>query len=145
MERLHEVVRKVTAGKVEGIAIDVNKTASAIYKYGEDPTGTGVPIPGNMIVPISKLTGDHSIVKYLANRLGLVVFKIPDGSSPDININKLASLVKGFGESLQAASSAIEDYKITRAEMAKIEKEFIELITLTKATMEYFRTQIMED
>ena len=128
MKALHDVVHEVIYSKSEGIAIDLNKSLSSIHKYGEDPNGSGSPIPGNLIVPLSKSAGDASIVDYLAMQLGLVTYRLPEPNL-NLNTNHLSRTVKEFSDFLTATSEAEADGNITANEMRKIEREFPEAVS----------------
>lgn len=142
-QTFHDACRQLLNGRVEAVAEELGKAASTVYKYGQNPNASGKIMPGNLIVPISLFLENHSLIEWMANRLGLIAYQIPDSDS-DHNLNRLAMLTKEFGESLQVASEALEDGRITRAEFQRIEKEFYDLMTTAKATLEAFRFQVQE-
>lgn len=138
---LHSVCYESFRGKVEGMALDLNKSISAIYKWMEDPESSGSPIPGNLIIPACKSAGNTLIVEWLANRLGLIVYRIPESSDKG-NFDRLAKLTKEFSEALESVGDALLDGKITQIEFNRIEKEFLDLITEGKSCLEALRGQV---
>lgn len=142
MVPMYEIVRRVISGKAEAVALHFGLSASAVYKWGESPEGGGVPIPGNRIIPLCQFLEDYGIVEYLANNLGLIVFRIPAGKPTNKNYDRIARLSKEFGEGIQAVGQALEDGRISKSEIAKIDKEFMEFITEAKSFLEHLRRQV---
>lgn len=140
-QTFHEACRAMMNGRALAVADHFGKSQSAVYSWAEDPRGSGRAMPGDMIVPVSLFLDDYRLIEWMANQVGLVVYRIPEAAG-DHNFDRLAALTKEFGDGLQAAGDALKDGRITSAEFERIEKEFIEFITEGKRTLEAFRCQV---
>ena len=139
MNYLHEIIADATTGQREAIAIHFDLNPSTVYKWCEDPNGSGHPIPANRIVPLCEFLNDWRIVEFLAMQSGRVLFELPKAAKSKENIDRIMEVASEFSDLLKAAVKASEDDIITILEFERIEKEAFELHAATVGAVEHFR------
>lgn len=129
-----EIVKEIIAGNPNGkspkqIAAFLGVSVPIVYKWAENPDGSGSPIPFNKAVQLSVYTGDLRLVEILAEELGGVFVSVnPKKLSIKDRTKSLLRLIKVFGDVAAASAEALADGKITDKEKKRIHKEAHELV-----------------
>lgn len=139
MKFLYEIIKGVTTGQREAIAIHFGLNSSTVYKWCEDPNGSGHPIPADRIIPISQFLDDKRIVEFYAEQLGCVLFELPKAAKAKDNIDQIMEVAKEFSDLLKAVVEANKDDIITAPEFERINKEAFELHAAIVGAVEHFR------
>ena len=133
MRPLWEIVREIFDGNrgmlPRKIAEATGYSMFHVLRWGEEPrrsnpNSSGSPVPAIAVSVITRLSGDPSLLREIADDAGYLIIKKPQEQEP----TTVAQVVKEFGELLVAHSQALEDGFITDMERAKIFKEGYEAV-----------------
>jgi hypothetical protein len=138
--RSFEAINKAISGNTVEVAKKLHLSTSLIRKWQEptadfDDSGAYNPLDRiEEIIDTSikcRVPEEDALapIQYLAEKYNLIIIPIPKTTDKPSEIQKeLLKTITEFGELAQAASNALLDGKITRAETRRIEKEAWELI-----------------
>lgn len=115
--------------KGAAIALRMGVSTTTVYRWGEDGQ---VDIPLNRLIQLVLVTGDTRPVSALCETLGGAFVPVPcreRGEKLDIKA------LKEFSEFLHARSAALNDGKITAAELGRIKKEGSDVIRVIAQAM----------
>lgn len=124
--QLHEIIRNVLDdnpkhSSPKQLAAKLGLSHFTLLKWGEDPDGSGSPIPAKYIIPFSELTGDHRVVEWFARQISrrtvaLDMIKSGNGYISD----ELLGLDQIRGELSGVLLAALDDGKLSEDERYKL-------------------------
>jgi hypothetical protein len=132
-------------GKHEATAEHFGLNVSTVYKWCEDPTGSGHPIPANRIIPLCQFLDDWQVIEFLAMQSNRVLFKIPKAVKPKENIDQIMNVAVQFSDLLKATTETSNDKNINLPEFKRIDKEAFDLHAAIVNAVEYFRKQVKDE
>lgn len=110
---------------------------ASLYKMCEGSRA----FPAHKLVALCEATGSDAALRYLAGAAGYLLVRKPKGQ---VTINALCRMVQEHGEAVATTCAAMDEASedgraITRAELARIEKELAESMEATGALLEECR------
>jgi len=137
MDDLSKVVYRTVHKRnksVEELADELGVSASTLYRVS-NPNDDQARLAVQYVLPLMRLTGDHSILRHLAGRTGHVLFKVPRGSL------KKARNLNEFQKTFSACLEALCNYRdgdISReACLEKIDEHLSETAGLRRDVQKY--------
>jgi len=131
-ETVKDILKSNPANKsAKQVAVFLTISESTIYRYAEDPEGSGVSILTDKIIPFTHFTQDDRLLKHFANACGYQLVKLPEtkkNKSIRHLIKDLSKTIKEFADFTQAVSSSWGDNKFSDPEKSQINKECNEVL-----------------
>lgn len=121
-ESVVELFKYTTPKKLANI---INLSKSQIYRYAEDPEGSGSRLPADLIPVITRISGCNIIIQNLCSLCGGVF--VPIKNDKDEKINYIRIVQKRINTTKTIIDANI-DKKITKEEAKKIKKAIYESI-----------------
>lgn len=140
-EVLHNTIHCHPTLKVPVIAERIGISENYLYRAAlpdqeDSDTGTGCRFPLKKLIPLIQTTQDFSVLDHIEQSVGRVAVRIPQGAASNSEICKLAmESVKEFGELMAELDSSLNDRKLTRDEVERINKEGYEAVQAIMALL----------
>jgi hypothetical protein len=112
------------------LGISANYLArAALPDQEESETGTGCNFPLKKLIPLTKASGDFSVLDYLEWAVGRVAFTLPREECDLADLSRLSmKSVKEFGDLMGELDSDLGNGKIDPEEIPRLRKEGQEAI-----------------
>lgn len=101
--------------------------SSAILRGKVNPNDAGHHLTLLESVVMQQLTGDHRVLRAMADELGYVMIPVPSLTEEDIS-HALSTMCAEFGDYLRKVDESMRDGKITTTERRALEKELSEMV-----------------
>ena len=123
MKRLvNDLIHNSEAVPCKAIADRLQKNYANFCNWGQVNSHRNIPL--EHLIAVMHLAGSLKILDFIEALFGRAAFALPQAGAGLAEINReSARAVKEFGELLHEAADAAEDGIITRAELARIQKE----------------------
>lgn len=126
---LYRAAHNYEHGGLEALALRMGISASSLA-HKVKPSNTLAHCSPGEVAQICELTGDHSALQALAQRLGYVLLPVPqlaDGVDASV-AHEIAQTAREFGEFISEAGAGLADGHVTANELRRIEREASEMI-----------------
>jgi hypothetical protein len=112
------------------IASTLGVCTTTIFRWAEDPHGSGVKFPSDRIITFSDITGDDRLLRYFANECGYLLIRMPDIHSRSVKglTKTLSKTMKKFAEFLHDTAEALSDGVLTKKEIESVDNIVVQLI-----------------
>lgn len=121
-DALYRAAHNYPHGGIEALATRMGISPSSLAHKVSPTYPTAHCSPGEM-AQIMELTGDHSALQALADRLGYLLVPLPQGEAGAGFAQELATTVHEFGQFIAEASQDLADGRVTDTELRRIERE----------------------
>lgn len=100
-------------------------TRAALPDSEESDTGTGCRFPLNKLIPLTKATGDFSVLDCIERNLGRIAVIIPTRKNKSVDdvLKLTGNAVKEFGELVTEISKSLQNNQLEQSECERIQEE----------------------
>lgn len=139
-----EVVLRESNVPPKHLAADLNTSYSMLMNCA-NASIENANLRAQMVIPLTKLTGDTRLLDFMEAAVGRVAIPIPKIPRDMKQIESMvADNCKEFGDCMQALGEALGDGQISDREFKKIETEVHEQVNSAMALLEACRQMVTE-
>lgn len=124
---------------VEAIAKRIGRSAVTLYQWAEDPDGSGRNIPASQVPSLVHHTKCYLPIAALCDACGGVFVPVECGEFSAEVMTSIGDSAREFGELVQAVAQSAADGQLTDLELAKCEREALEVQAQITATIAALR------